>query len=90
MSSTSKQKEVIIPPASLNFPKKKKLSRRIRYNKNKKLKWEREHVEKTSEMEERIAPVTSLDLFFDPSRVYLFYFIFWDGLSYFYIRDKEI
>jgi hypothetical protein len=54
-----------------------KLSRRTRYNKNKKLKWEAEHTKKTSELKECIAPVTSLDLVFDPSRVYLFYFIFW-------------
>jgi hypothetical protein len=81
----SKRIETITPPVSMESPSKKKLSRRIHYNKNKKIKWEQKHAEKTSELKESIAPVASLDLVFDPSRVYLLYFIFWSGLSYFYI-----
>jgi hypothetical protein len=60
---------------TMESPSKKKLSRRIRYNKNKKIKWEQKHAEKTSEPKESIAPVASLDLVFDPSRVYLFYLL---------------
>ncbi|RGB31939.1 hypothetical protein C1646_670545 [Rhizophagus diaphanus] len=65
MSSNSKRKETITPSV---LSAKKNLSRHICYNKNKKLKWKQEHAEKTCELEESIAPVTSLDLIFDPSR----------------------
>lgn len=87
MSSNSKRKETITPSVS---PAKKKLSRRIRYNKNKKLKWEQEHAEKTCELEESIAPVASLDLVFDPSRVCLFYFIFWNGYHIFTLWWRDL
>ena len=89
MSFTSKRKETIIPPVSLESPAKKKLSRRIRYNKNKKLKWEQEHIEKTCELKESIAPVASLDLVFDPSKVYLLYFIFGVGYHIFTLWLEE-
>ena len=74
MSSASKRKE---SPVSLESPVKKKLSRNIRYNQKKKLKWELEYAEKTSEMKESISPVISSvstpakehDIVFDPSKV---------------------
>jgi hypothetical protein len=77
MSSTGKRIGTITPPVSLESPSKKKLSRRIRYNKNKKLKWEREHAEKTRESEESIPPVatpsTELDIVFNPLKVLILF-----------------
>jgi hypothetical protein len=69
MSSTSKRKEITTPPVS----QKKKLSRRVRFNKNKKLKWE--HAEKTKQ--ESIPPVAApfmeLDIIFNPSKVLILF-----------------
>jgi hypothetical protein len=78
MFSASKRKE---PPVSLESPVKKKLSRCIYYNKNKKPKWELEYDEKTCEMKESISPVISSvstlskehDIVFNPPKVLILF-----------------
>ena len=74
MSFTNKRKEDTTLPV-LESPAKKKLSRRIRYNKNKKLKWEREHSVITNELKESILPVitpsTELDIIFNSLKVFI-------------------
>jgi hypothetical protein len=74
-------------------PVKKKLSRRVQYNKKKRLKWEREH--KASHQLEDVLPITNLrteldmqsiespaDIVFDPTKVYLFFIFEKRGLIY--------
>ena len=51
---------------------KRKLSRRLRYNKNKKLKWEQEHAEVSYKLEDVPSfpdPLVDSDIIFNPLRV---------------------
>jgi len=79
MSSTSKRKEIMITPV---LPKKK-LSRCVRYNKNKKLKWAL--AEKT-EPEESIplsaASSTELDIIFNPSKVFILFLLSFTEINF--------
>ena len=70
MSSNNKGRE---ETATSDVPAtKRKLSRRLRYNKNKKLKWEQEHAEvsyKSEDVPLFTGPLVDSDIIFDPLRV---------------------
>ena len=81
-----------IPEGVFQEPPVKKLSRRVQYNKKKRLKWEREH-KPSHELED--VPITNLrteldmqsiespaDIVFDPTKVYLFFIFEKRGLIY--------
>ena len=79
MSSTSKRKEITITPVS----PKKKLSRRVRYNKNKKLK---QALAEKTEPEENIPPSaassTELDIIFNPSKVFILFLLSFTEINF--------
>jgi len=79
MASTSKRKSeaLLIPAGVSEEPSAKKLSRRLRYNKKKQLKWEKKQAKISHKPEKDIPslaiPPASLNIVFDPSRVYIFF-----------------
>ena len=89
MSSASKRKEITTPPVS----QKKKPSQRVRFNKNKKLRWE--NAEKTKQ--ESIPPVPAssmeLDIIFNPSKVLILFLPPYTEkllISYFFVLIREL
>src|SRR5437667_1389773 len=89
MSSASKRKEITTPPVS----QKKKPSQRVRFNKNKKLRWE--NAEKTKQ--ESIPPVPAssmeLDIIFNLSKVLILFLPPYTEkllISYFFVLIREL